>query len=92
MLKLGGTHAVAQTEDAGLTHVPLYLVCFAHGFVIHVAGELRVHVTPFTEGLHKVILPSEVGHKPCFDLAGVTRHNHVSVGGSQCFTQRTPSR
>ena len=92
MLELGSAHAVPKPEDASLTHVALHLVGLGNRPLVHVSGELRVHVPPLTEGLHEIILPSKVGHQSCFDLTGVTSHDHVSIGGSQRLTQRTPSR
>jgi hypothetical protein len=78
--------------NTGLTHVSLHLVGLGDRPLVHIGGELGVHVTSLTEGLHEVILPGEVGHQSRFDLAGVTSYNHVSVGRSQRLAQLTTPR
>ena len=68
-LELQRTHAVARTENRGLTHETLVLVDLVNSFVVDAGGHLLIHVVLIKERLHKVLLPRHPRQHPSFDLS-----------------------
>ena len=87
-LELDRPHAVARTENCGLTHEPLVLGHVVHSHAVYSRRHLLVDVLFVSKGSDEVLLLRQPCQHPRFDLCRVSLDDSVALWCDDRLLQR----